>query len=287
MENIEQSLISDKWVSQKQLEAAKQEAEKIKKPLPAALVKLGFLSLEDLAIFFAQEGNIPYVKISDYILTPEIMRLIDETFCREHLVVPLFKIKDILYIACANPLDSSLLDTLSYLSKTTLELLLASSVSIHKALNSFYGPQDKVFELEELIIKQDSLKGLSFWRESPRIHISLPVSLTIEGNEVTLPYSAAINGTTRDISDNGTSIGLEVFLYLPKGLCIWLEFHPECSLTAIGRSIRAKGEIVYCRMEKGQHYFLGIKFSEITAEARDELFKLTTARKTDPLADFT
>ena len=274
MENLENKLIQDNWVTQERLEKARQEASHTRKTVWAMLVKLGFISLDDLCIFFAQESGIPYIKISNYKINPEVLRALDEDFCRQNIVVPLFKIKDTLYIACGNPLDTELLDNILKCIPDNVELLLAPCASIIQALDAFYGPREKAFELEKLIIQQGPLKGLAFWRESERLNLVIPVSMKIEDSAVTLPYALPIDGYTRDISYNGTAIGLEVFLYLPKGIHISLEFRPEHTLLSSGRTIKTKGEIVYCRMEKGQHYFLGIKFTEITTPARDELFKL-------------
>ena len=279
METLENKLIENHWVRHAQLESARQEAAKTNKPIWAALVKLGYLSLADLYVFFAQESGVPYVKISNYKINPEVLRLLDEDFCRQNVLIPLFKIKDTIYIACGNPFDTELVTTLPKILEFTVEFLLAVPASILKALDAFYGPEEKTFALEKLIVQNEPLKGLAFWRESERLPLTIPISLRLEDSTVALPNSTPIDGYTRDISHNGTALGLEVFLYLPKGVNISLEFRPEGTLFSSGRSIKTKGEIVYCRMEKGQQYFLGIKFTEITAEAREQLFKLATQPK--------
>ena len=271
---LEDKLVQDNWVSPQQLTIAKEEAAASKRSVWAALAKLGFMSAEDIAIFFAQESGVPYVKISDYKIDPGVLRLIDEDFCRQHLLIPLFKIKDALFVACGNPLNAELMDTLAKsLSGCSIEPLLAPAYSIIKALDSFYGLEDKVFELEKFIVKPSPLTGLSFWRESERLPLNIPVSVRIEDASLVLPYSSSIDGYSHNISRNGAALGLEVFLFLPRGIKLSLEFKPGPGMLAADEVIKAKGEVVYCRMEKGQRYFLGVRFIELTEEARTQLFK--------------
>ena len=191
--------------------------------------------------------------------------------------MPLFKIKETLFAACANPLDATLINNLANLCGCPIEPLFASAYSIIKALDSLYGLEDKLFEAGNFILEQEPLEGLPFFRESERLPLNIPVSISLEDASFTLPFSSPIDGYSRDISRNGTAVGLEIFLFLPAGIKISLDFKPGATLFASGQTIKVKGEIVYCRMEKGQHYFLGIKFSEITEEARNQLFKLAAA----------
>ncbi|HCD38239.1 MAG TPA: hypothetical protein DEQ77_05905 [Candidatus Omnitrophica bacterium] len=278
MESLENKLVDGHWVRKEQFEAARQEAAKTNKSVWSMLVKASYLSLDDLSIFFAQESGIPYVRISDYKIKPEVLALLDEDFCRQYILIPLFKIKDTVYLACTNPFDAELTDTLPKTLGCAIEFLLAPPRSIAAALDASWGPEEKTFILEKSIVQQKPLQGLTFWRESQRLPLTIPMSLSIEDEALSLPYATPIDGYTRDISHNGTAIGLEVFLYLPKGVNIALEFRPEASLFSSGYSIKTKGEIVYCRMEKGRQYSLGIKFTEITSEAREQLFKLATPK---------
>lgn len=272
MEDIELKLIRQNLVTSGQLSLAKQDAVRCGKSVWSTLVKLGYLSEEDVMIFLSQESGINYVRISDYEIDYEVIRLLREDYCRANSLIPLFKVKDTLFIACSNPLDASLADSLA---KTcggcTVELLLAAGRAITHALDLYWGPQDISFSLSQFMYKQNALQGLTPWRESERMDLSIPVAVTIEDKSISLNYSSALEGSTRNISKSGTAIGLQVFLFLPKGINVSLEFKPYDSPV-----IKAKGEIVYSRMEKGQHYLLGILFTDIEELAREELFKLAT-----------
>lgn len=278
MEDLQAKLVRENWINLHQLNLARQEAAKTGKSVWAMLIKLGFLSLEDAGVFLAQESGVAYVNTSDYAPNPEAMRLIDEEFCRQNLVIPLFKIKGSLFIACANPLDAALTDALAKMADCDVVAVAASSAAILKSLDSFYGFEDRAFELEKFVARNAPLQGLGFWRESERLPLNIPVSIKIEDEAITLAHPSAFDGHTRDISYNGAAIGLEVFIFLPKGINISLGFKPGNNLTASGQIIRVKGEIVYCRMEKGRHYFLGMRFTEISDEARSQLLQLAKSK---------
>lgn len=270
MRGLEDKLIQAGWLTHQQLMSAKQEADRGKKSLWTTLIKLNFLSPEDLCVFFAQESGIPYVRIADYKINPDILALINDDFCRQNLIFPLFKVNSTLFVACANPLDTALIDSLAKLCGLEIEPLASPAYSILKALDFYYGPEDKIFEFEKFIATQPPLAGLPFWRESERLPLNIPVNINIGDTSLISPCSLPIHSHSRDISKNGTALGLEILLFLPRGLTIGLEFLPPDS-----PAIKTRGEVVYCRMEKGKKYFLGIKFTQIPDASRDQLFSLT------------
>lgn len=280
MEGLEEKLIQQKWVTPEQLALAAQESKRLGKNIWVALSGLGILSEEDIAVFFAEESGIPYVRISDYQISEEVIRSVNEDFCRENLILPLFKIKSVLFVACANPLDTVTADTLAAKTGYDIETLIAYSRSIIQAQDRYYGLQDKFFQAQDFIINRKPTRSLPLYRRSKRIPLSLPVWITVEDKELTLSYSSPVEGITKDISSGGTAIGLHVFLYLPKGTMLNVEFRTQMQLPQ-APVIKAKAQIVYCRMEKGLRYFLGVKFIEIEDNAREELFKLAEQKNLD------
>ncbi len=275
MEDLDAKLVQDKWVETMGLVAAKQEAARYGKSLWTAFVKLGYLSEEDIAMFFSSLSNIPYVKVSDYEISPEVLALADEDFYRENLVVPLFKIKNILFAACANPLDTGLMDNLSHIGNCDVEPLMSSAKAIHAALDYYYGPPQKDFEIEKFMIQQNTLKGLAFWRESERLRLEIPVRVTVADPALVLHHAPVIESRTTNISRNGSAVGVQVFMFLPKGVAVSMEFKLERE-GAAPRVIQAKGEIVHSHMEKGQRYFLGIKFAGANKSEIQELIQASS-----------
>ncbi|MBU1998652.1 MAG: PilZ domain-containing protein [Candidatus Omnitrophota bacterium] len=268
-------LIKENYISAEQLHLAQQEAQGSGKSLLVALVKLGYLTEENVLIFLAQECGIPYLKLGNYLIRPELSGILDEEFCRQNSIIPVFKINNRLFIACANPLDTMLIDTIGRITGYEVESLAASASSINDALDLCYGKPDKNFELENFIFKPSSLKRLVFCRDSERQGLQIPVSIEIKDESVLTHPTLSMEGFTRNISRGGTSIGLQLSLYLPPGIKIALSFKPKQNILSNSSDIiHANGEVIYCLMEKNLYYFIGVKFRDLSTNTRDRLIKL-------------
>lgn len=267
MEDLEARLVKNNWVNPQQLELAGNEAKRLGKTIWVALIKLGILSQEDIAVFFAQESGIPYIKISDFKIPSEQIALLSEDFCRQHLVMPFCKLKDTLYVAAVNPLDTSLQDYLTSKTGFGIELLFTSLNSMQEALNANYGIIDTVFDSQKYIIKQSPLRSLVFYRESERASCDVALELEVIDEDLAQVYSGKLLASrVKNISLAGASVGLEAEEFIPKGCQVLLVFQPE-AYPVLERQIRIKGEVAYCSMEKSRRYFLGIKF--IAAQKQD------------------
>ncbi len=278
MQVLVTKLVKDNWVTNAQLDLAKQEAARNKKSIWPALVRLGYLSEEDIAIFFAQESGIPYVRISDFKIEPQIINLFEEDFCRQNSVIPLFKIKDTLFVACSNPLNTVLVDNLAKISGCAVEPLIASQQSIIQAIDLYCGLEDKAFEIEQCIVQQRPLKGIKLWRESERWALNIPVSLNVEDKSLSLNCPLPIEGYTRNVSRGGASLSLSLFLFLPKGLNVSLEFKPNKKLSGQEEIIPAKAEVLHCYVEKSKRYILGLRFTEIKDQDHKKILELAGAK---------
>lgn len=275
MEDLEAKLVQEKWIEPMDLISARQEAVKDKKSIWAACSKLGFLSEEDIALFFSGISNIPYIKITDYDISPEVLSIIGEEFCRDNLVIPVFRVRNTLFVACSNPLDTALIDNLVKICNCDIEPLIASGSSIDKILDYYYGPAQSHFRFEEFIMEQNTVRGLGFWRESERLELKMGVNLVVEDKSVVLHHSSSVQCQTINISRNGKAVGLLLFLFLPKGIKVSLEFIPKDEQD---NKLKAKGEIVHSHMEKGQRYFFGVKFTEIEEETKNKLISFAVSK---------
>jgi hypothetical protein len=274
MEEFESKLIRSKWVTSEQLSVAKREALRLGKSIWSVLVKLGHLTEEDVFVFFAQESALNYVCLPEYKINADVFRGLSESFCREYQCIPLFKVNNTLYVACYDPFNTALLDRLAALSEAAVEPLIASPRAILQALDLYYGPQEDFFKLENLLFRKNPLRGVPFHRESGRRKLTIPVHIFLEGQEVQLNDASPLDGVSCNISESGMAVGLQVFLFLPKGLKVAIDFKLDSGILSVGEMIRAKGEIVYCNIQEGKRYYLGIKFTELSNEGKNKLLKL-------------
>ncbi|MDD5669746.1 MAG: PilZ domain-containing protein [Candidatus Omnitrophica bacterium] len=274
MEDLESKLVQEKLVGPLELVAAKQEATRFGKSIWSAFVKLGYLNEEEITLFFSNICGIPYLNVIDYHIKPEVLRYLDEQFCRQNIIIPVFKVKNTLFIAFSNPLNTGLVDDLSKRCGCDIEPLAASANSIIEALNYYYGPEDSDSDLRRFIIEQSALRGLAFWRESERLRLEIPVLVSVTDKDLTMRHTVPIEGKTLNISRNGSAIGIVAPLFLPKGLSVSLEFDPQAD-----SSFKVNGEIVHAHMEKGMRFFLGIKFADISSNSLAQLLSIAESHK--------
>jgi hypothetical protein len=273
MEDLETRLVKNNWINLQQLVLAGQEAKRLGKTIWVALIKLGILSQEEVAVFFAQESGVPYVKISDFKISPELIRLLSEDFCRQHLIIPFCKLDDTLYIAAINPLDTALQDYLTTKTGYKIEFLFTCAYSVHEALNAYYGLKDAFLDSQKFIFKQEPLRSVPFYRESERVPCNVLVEFEVLGEDLVLSPAAPRGGRVRNISVGGTAVGLETRIFIPKGCFVLVTFKFDASLNSEQR-IKVKGEVAYCAMEKAQCYFLGIKFVDAQKQDVQKLLAL-------------
>ncbi len=278
MEGLESKLINCGLITTQQALQAEKEALACRKALSAILVKLGFVTEEGMAIFFADECSIPYIRVSDYVISTDALKILDENFCRQYMVIPVFKIEKSLFVAMNNPLDTALMDNLFKITGLDIEPLIASGTEILKNINLYYGPEEKSFDVEKFIINQNTIKCMPFHRESERLNLKIPVSLTVDDKNFALRGSSSIDGFTRDISNGGTAIGLEVFFFLPKGANLILEFKLSQDLKSTEEIIKAKGQVVHYSMGKNKRFLLGVQLVDIDRSDRNKLLKLASQR---------
>ncbi|MDD5347571.1 MAG: PilZ domain-containing protein [Candidatus Omnitrophica bacterium] len=278
MEELEKLLVQDRWVEAWQIDVARLEANSSRKSLWSCLVKLGFLSEEDIAAFFAHASGIPYVRVSDYVIAPKVLHLLDENFCIQNVVIPLFKTGDTLFVACANPFNTALTDGLAKMTGTVIEPLVAAPHAILGAVDLYFRLDDRNFEMADFIVKKSSVTGVSQWRESERLSFSAAVKIIVLDETVTLMSRYPIEGKAVDLSADGSAVGIELPFYLPKGITISMTLYSG-GLASSGSVIEGRGEILRSAMLKSKSFLAGVKFLDMADKDRKQLLSFSSSQE--------
>jgi len=274
MIDLQDRLVEKELITQEQLTAALLESSKTGRSLWFTLVKLEYLSEERIVRFFAQEANIPFVRLSDYHINQSVLNTLDENFCRFHNIIPLFRSRDAFVVACNNPFDTDMLDIVGKLSGSLVEPVMATASDINHALDYYWKLDSLNFVTADLLVKAQPLKGITFWRESERMLVDWPVSLSLRDSGISLAASAVIEGRGHDITRDGSAIGVYVPVYLPKGVNVSVKVFPSGRLTKSDDAIQicgAVGAIVHSHAYRQDEYLIGIRFVDIDDAARKYL----------------
>jgi hypothetical protein len=267
--HLEERLVEGRWLGEELLSSAKEESLRIGESLWMTLVRLHYLSQEDIMLFFSCESGIPYVRVADYTVRPEILDILDHSFCVQHLLFPLFRVGGTLYVASTNPFDASIVDAVAHMSGMNAEFLLATAESIRTAQDSYWYLEEGMFAAEEFVAGPERrLHGVSLCRKSERLPFKVPVTLSPKGDDLGLNIAGTVEGVTRDITKDAQALGIESPVYLPPGLPIYIAFKlPE-------RTLSCEADVVNCRVEKGRKYLAGIALTAISPGDKDEMAKL-------------
>ncbi len=97
-------------ITRGQLEEGLAEKDRQKCFLGQALVRLGYLSQDELISFLVKQCKIPHINLVDYSIDPRIVRLLPNDLCLKYKLLAIDNLGTILTVAMVNPLDLDALE---------------------------------------------------------------------------------------------------------------------------------------------------------------------------------
>lgn len=131
-------LVSNGSLTEKQLGTALEAAKSAGKQLGQVLIGLGFITEKQLLQTLSLQLNIPLVKLSDYSIDLNKVKLISEDWAKKFNVLVLSEENDSLIVAMSNPLDYNTRDTLGLFTTLTVKVVVAPEAAIAKAIQDSY-----------------------------------------------------------------------------------------------------------------------------------------------------
>lgn len=148
-------------VSQEQLEAALHVQKATNEALGEILVKLNFVTTDELAHAIAFQHNLEYIDLDSYVPMRETLKLIEGEFAIFNMVLPLKVDEGVLIVATAWPNDETILE---YLQETTgypIRFAVSDTKAIGKYIQFYYEELDYPIEnrindmIKESVEKQE------------------------------------------------------------------------------------------------------------------------------------
>jgi len=132
-------LIEQGLIDSKQLDEALAEQKKSGGFIGSILVKLGFLTDQQILPFLSEQLNIECIEISQFKIDPGVIKLVPAKFACHYKIIPIRKKDNALTVAVSDPLNIHILDDLRLLLKIEVEPVLASEKDILQAIRQYYG----------------------------------------------------------------------------------------------------------------------------------------------------
>lgn len=146
-------LLDEELITHDQLDQAllvQSQFQTGRRHLGQVLVEAGRVTAEQLNVALARKLAIPYVKLENYEIPPNLLTAIPPEVAVQYRVLPLAEMDGALVVAMMNPLDHVAVEALRFGSKRKLEMVMASADDIATALGKYYSRHEEFEALEDL-----------------------------------------------------------------------------------------------------------------------------------------
>jgi len=147
-----QLLLARGIVTQEQIEIAltEQREKGHSKLLGELLVEMGHCTENQIASALAEAYGVPYAQVGPKICDPKALEILPREFLEEHIVLPLFKVYDVLTVAVSEPTNVFLIDEIERLSGCKVQVVCSTTKDINATLQT-YLPAANVFVIDDII----------------------------------------------------------------------------------------------------------------------------------------
>jgi type IV pilus assembly protein PilB len=149
-------LVKEKVITLEQLEQATKLQKESHSRLASALVKLGFLSDEDVTNFLSRQYGVPAINLSYFEIDPAVVKLIPYETAKRYQILPLSRVGASLTIAMVDPTNVFAMDDIKFMTGFNIEPVVASESSILEGIEKAYGTS-KEAELEQVMQSMNDL----------------------------------------------------------------------------------------------------------------------------------
>ena len=143
-------LVKEKVITPEQLEQATKLQKESHSRLASALVKLGFLTDEDVTNFLSRQYGVPAINLSYFEIDPAVVKLIPYETAKRYQILPLSRVGASLTIAMVDPTNVFAMDDIKFMTGFNIEPVVASESSILAGIDKAYGTS-KEEELESVM----------------------------------------------------------------------------------------------------------------------------------------
>src|SRR5881394_3083100 len=149
-------LVKEKVITQEQLTQATKVQKETNCRLGSALVKLGFLTDEDVTNFLSRQYGVPAINLSYFEIDPAVVKLIPFETAKRYQILPLSRVGASLTIAMVDPTNVFAMDDIKFMTGFNIEPVVASEASILEGIEKAYGTS-KEEDLEQVMQSMSDL----------------------------------------------------------------------------------------------------------------------------------
>jgi len=136
---IGELLLREKKITPAQLQEAITYQKAHGGKLGVNLVKLGFVTEEDVTELLSRQYGVPSINLATFEVDAAIIRLIPAETAHKYQVIPVSRSGATLTIAMTDPTNVFAMDDIKFMTGYNVEPVVASDAAVHAALDRYYG----------------------------------------------------------------------------------------------------------------------------------------------------
>ena len=147
-----QLLLAHGVVTAEQIEKAltEQKEKGHRKLLGELLVEMDYCTENQIAAALAEAYGVPYAQVGPKICDTKAIEILPRKFLEEYIILPLFKVHDVLTVAVSEPTNVFLIDEIERISGCKIQIVCSTSKDIKATLQT-YLPAANVFVIDDII----------------------------------------------------------------------------------------------------------------------------------------
>src|SRR5881398_3168291 len=137
-------------ITQDQLKDALKVQKDTGSKLGETLIKLGFVSEEDITECLSQQFGVPSINLQHFEIDAGVIKLIPGDVARKYNILPVNKTGATITIAMADPTNVFAMDDIKFMTGYNVEPVVASELGIKAAIDTYYGTSSSL-ELKKVM----------------------------------------------------------------------------------------------------------------------------------------
>ncbi|HWZ42269.1 MAG TPA: type IV-A pilus assembly ATPase PilB [Candidatus Saccharimonadales bacterium] len=146
-------LVKEKIISSDQLEKALRSQREAgpSARLGSVLVKLGFVTDEEVTNFLSRQYGVPAINLQYFEIDSTVVKLVPEDTAKRYQILPLSRVGASLTIAMVDPTNVFAMDDIKFMTGFNIEPVVASESAILEAIEKAYGGNHAGENVDELL----------------------------------------------------------------------------------------------------------------------------------------
>jgi len=274
-------LIERKLINADQLKLALEEQRNKGGYLSQHLIAMGFATEADIANCLSNQYNFAYIPLKNYTIAPGVLELIPLKWIKIYTLIPLDKVRNILSVAMADPLNEGVIQMLQQITNCEIQVFISTYSELNEAIYKYFG--EKLQDLKEAYLDAKDLGKIMTANqfihtkkyEGPERRIYVRVDKELD---VSFYYHGkTFQAKTKDVSYGGIAFFSNIFMPIDTNLVCKMHLkagQPPIDVIINILRVQVKGgavDVSDVEENSVQDYEIAGVFEFITAEDREFL----------------